>query len=91
MMDFELNQTYLSSEHQSTEYHILISEGNTTDTKVARSQWSEELFLDILSIEYQLVRTENRLVDTLAIRYQSSRGPEHMLMNLSLSALAMNL
>ena len=33
--------------------------------------------MDIPSIEYQLVRTENRLVDTLAIRYQSSRGPEH--------------
>ena len=33
--------------------------------------------MDIPSIEYQLVRTENRLVDTLAIRYQSSRGLEH--------------
>jgi hypothetical protein len=73
----ELNQTCLSSELQSTEYHVLISEGNTTDTKVARSQWSEEPFLDIPSMEYQLVRTENRLVDTLAIRYQSSGGLEH--------------
>lgn len=73
----ELNQTCRSSERQSTECHVLISEPNTTDTNVVSSQWSEEPFLDIPSMEYQLVRTENRLVDNLAVSSQSSGGLEH--------------
>lgn len=76
-MENELNQTYLPSELQSTNYHVLISESNTTDTKVVRSQRSEEPFLDIPSMEYQLVRTESRLVDTSAVKSQSSGGLEH--------------
>ena len=53
----ELNQTGRSSKLQSSEFHVLISERNTTYTNVVRSQWLEEPFLDIPSMEYQLVRT----------------------------------
>ena len=56
----ELNQTCQSSKLQSTEFHVSISERNTTYTNVVRSQWLEEPFLDIPSMEYQLVRKENK-------------------------------